>query len=138
MHGYLAWLFLFPTVLLGIMDWQYWYQGAWLTPILIKICLATCLFLLHSLGLVLVYTGREASKALLAIYFLALFTVVGLGYFGGRLVFGGRAPAVSLQLEAGKRLFVDNCMACHPNGGNAILPHHSLYLKNSSPNHQTI
>ena len=117
----LAWLFIFPTVLLGFMDWQHWYQGAWLLPILIKICLASFLFLLLSLGVILIFIGREESKALLAIYFIAFFTVMGLGYFGGRLVYGGRAPAVHTRLEAGRRLFENNCMACHPNGGNAIL-----------------
>jgi uncharacterized membrane protein len=122
----LAWLFIFPTVLLGFMDWQHWYQGAWLQPILIKICLASFLFLLLSLGMILIFTGRQESKALLAIYFMAFFTVVGLGYFGGRLDFGGRAPAVRLQLEAGRRLFENNCMACHPNGGNAILPNYII------------
>jgi uncharacterized membrane protein len=122
----LAWLFIFPTVLLGFMDWQHWYQGAWLLPILIKICLASFLFLLLSLGMILIYIGREESKALLAIYFIAFFTVAGLGYFGGRLVFGGRAPAVQTPLEPGRRLFENNCMACHPNGGNAILPDHII------------
>lgn len=118
----LAWLFVFPTVLLGFMDWQHWYQGAWLLPIIIKICLAAFLFVVLSLGLILIFTGREESKALLAIYFIAFFTVVGLGYFGGRLVFGGRAPAVPMRLEAGRRLFENHCMACHPSGGNAIMP----------------
>ncbi len=122
----LAWLSIFATVLLGFMDWQHWYQGAWLLPLLIKICLASFLFLLLSLGMILIFTGRQESKALLAIYLLAFFTVVGLGYFGGRLDFGGRAPAVRPQLEAGRRLFQNNCMACHPNGGNAILPHNII------------
>jgi uncharacterized membrane protein len=118
----LAWVFIFPTVLLGFMDWQHWYQGAWLQPVLIKICLASFLFVLLSVGVILILTGREESKALLAIYLIAFFTVGGLGYFGGRLVFGGRAPAAPMGLEAGRRLFRNNCMACHPNLGNAIRP----------------
>jgi uncharacterized membrane protein len=118
----LAWLFIFPTVLLGFMDWQHFYQGAALFPIIVKIGLASFLFVLLSIGLFLVASGREESKALLVIYVLAFFTVGGLGYFGGRLVFGGRAPAAPPALQAGKILFVDNCMACHPNGGNAIMP----------------
>ena len=118
----LAWLFIFPTVLLGFMDWQHYYQGAWLLPIIVKISLASFLFVLLSIGLILVKTGREESKALLAIYLIAFLTVGGLGYFGGRLVFGGRAPAAPPALEAGKKLFENNCMACHPNGGNAIMP----------------
>ena len=118
----LAWLFIFPTVLLGFMDWQHFYQGAWLLPIIVKIGLSSFLFLLLSIGVILVFTGREESKALLAIYVIAFLTVGGLGYFGGRLVFGGRSPAASPALQAGKRLFENNCVACHPNGGNAITP----------------
>jgi uncharacterized membrane protein len=118
----LAWLFIFPTVLLGFMDWQHYYQGAWLLPIIVKIGLAGFLFVLLSIGVILVVTGREESKALLAIYVIAFLTVGGLGYFGGRLVFGGRAPAAPPALQAGKSLFENNCMACHPNGGNAIMP----------------
>ncbi|MCL4500760.1 MAG: c-type cytochrome [Deltaproteobacteria bacterium] len=127
----LAWVFIFPTVLLGFMDWQHWYQGAWLPPILTKIYLAGFLFLLLSFGMLLVFTGREESKALLAIYFIAFFTVVGLGYYGGRLVFGGRAPAAPVSLEAGKRLFENNCMACHPNMGNAVTPDMPLFGSNN-------
>ena len=118
----LAWLFIFPTVLLGFMDWQQFYQGAWLLPIIVKIGLAGFLFVLLSIGVILVVTGREESKALLAIYVIAFLTVGGLGYFGGRLVFGGRAPGAPPALQAGQRLFENNCMACHPNGGNAIMP----------------
>ena len=118
----LAWLVIFPTVLLGFMDWQHYYQGAWLLPIIVKIGLASFLFVLLSIGLILVITGREESKALLAIYVIAFLTVGGLGYFGGRLVFGGRAPAAPPALQAGQGLFENNCMACHPNGGNAITP----------------
>jgi uncharacterized membrane protein len=118
----LAWLFLIPTVLLGFMDWQHYYQGAWLQPIVVKISLAGFLFVLLSIGLFLILTGREESKALLAIYLAAFFTVGGLGYFGGRLVFGGRAPAAPPAFQAGKILFENHCMACHPNGGNAIMP----------------
>ena len=117
----LAWLFIFPTVILGFMDWQHWYQGNWLSLIIIKICLATFLFALLSLGMILFFTGREESKALLAIYCIAFFTVVGLGYFGGRLIFGGRAPAMPMSLEAGRGLFENSCMACHPNLGNALM-----------------
>ena len=127
----LGWLFIFPTVLLGFMDWQHFYQGAWLGPIIAKITLASCLFVLLSIGLILVFTGREESRALLGIFLLAFFIVVGLGYFGGRLVFGGRAPYAPANLQPGKRLFENNCMACHPNGGNAIV---AEYLLNGSDN----
>jgi uncharacterized membrane protein len=118
----LAWLFIFPTVLLGFMDWQHWYQGALVRPILIKIGLASFLFMVLTLGIIMVLTGRGESKGLLVIYLIAFFTVGGLGYFGGRLTFGGRAPGVHQNLEAGRRLFQNHCMACHPGGSNAIMP----------------
>jgi uncharacterized membrane protein len=118
----LAWLFIFLTVLLGFMDWQHFYQGAALFPIIVEICLAGFLFALLSIGLFLVISGREESQPFLVIFVLAFFTVGGLGYFGGRLVFGGRAPAAPPALQAGRVLFENNCMACHPNGGNAIMP----------------
>lgn len=127
----LGWLFIFPTVLLGFMDWQHFYQGAWLSPIIAKVGLASCLFVLLSIGLMLIFTGRQESKALLVIYVIAFFTVGGLGYFGGRLVFEGRAPYAPANLQPGKRLFENNCMACHPNGGNAIV---AQYLLNGSDN----
>jgi uncharacterized membrane protein len=118
----LAWLFIFPTVILGFMDWQHFYQGAALFSIIVKIFLASFLFVVLSIGLWLSRSGREESKALLVIYVIAFLTVGGLGYFGGRLVFGGRAPAAPPSLQAGKFIFENNCMACHPNGGNAIRP----------------
>jgi uncharacterized membrane protein len=118
----LAWMFIFPAVLLGFMDWQQFYQGAWLLPIIVKIGLAAFLFVLLSIGVILIVTGREESKALLAIYVVAFLTVGGLGYFGGRLVFGGRAPGAPPMLQAGQQLFENNCMACHPDGGNTIMP----------------
>ncbi len=127
----LGWLFIFPTVLLGFMDWQHFYQGAWLSPIIAKVYLASFLFVLLSIGLMLIFTGRQESKALLVIYVIAFFTVGGLGYFGGRLVFAGRAPYAPANLQPGKRLFENNCMACHPNGGNAIV---AEYLLNGSDN----
>jgi mono/diheme cytochrome c family protein len=55
--------------------------------------------------------------------------VTALGYFGGELAYGGRAPAKArdsakltgaTELEAGATLFNQTCSACHPNGGNSI------------------
>jgi uncharacterized membrane protein len=133
----LAWLFLIPTVILGLMDWQHYYQGAWLQPIVVKIYLAVFLFVLLSIGLFLVLRGREESKALLAIYLAAFFTVGGLGYFGGRLVFGGRAPAAPPALQAGKILFENHCMACHPNGGNTVMPDYIIIGSDNLKDFQT-
>ena len=127
----LAWLFIFPTVLFGVADWQHYYQGAWIGPIVVKMYLAGFLFVLLSIGLILAYKGRGDSPAILIVYVLGFMTVVGLGYFGGHMVYEGRAgdrsaAAVSLQVKAGQRIYGKYCQACHPNGGNIITPQASI------------
>ncbi len=128
----LAWLFFFPTVLLGFRDWQHYYRGAWLLPIVAKLVLAGFLFVVLTVGVILVWRGRGESKALLLIYVLSFFAVVGLGYFGGRLVYGGAAaapeaaPAAEAAFAAGRQLFVSHCQACHAGGGNVVLPQQPL------------
>ena len=42
----LALLALLPTVIVGIMDWQHYYAGAWLFPIKMKLPLAGLLLIL--------------------------------------------------------------------------------------------
>jgi mono/diheme cytochrome c family protein len=133
----LAWLFFFPTVLFGVMDWQYFYHGAWLIPIQVKIGLASFLFVLLSTGLILIFTGRGESKLILAIYVLAFCTVVGLGYFGGHLVFGGRSPAAPKAFRTGEKIFATNCRACHPNGHNVIMPNMPIRGSKELANFQT-
>jgi uncharacterized membrane protein len=118
----LAWLFWFPTVVLGVADWQHFYHGAWIFPIEAKIVLAGFLFVVLSTGLVLIFTGKGESKGILVIYVLALGTVVALGYFGGHLVFGGRAQAGSGSFATGEKIFNAECRACHPQGQNALMP----------------
>jgi uncharacterized membrane protein len=122
----LAWLFIFPTVLFGFMDWQHYYHGAWMFPIIVKVCLAAFLFVLLSLGLILHYKGRGEPRLILAVYLLSFFTVVALGYFGGKIVFegasgSGGAAAASLQVKAGEKIFAQNCQSCHPGGKNVIM-----------------
>jgi len=67
--------------------------------------------------------------------------VVGLGWYGARLVYGGWSPgaaqaapaaggtAVIASAPAGQKIFADNCSACHPNGGNVVVA--ELPLKTS-------
>jgi uncharacterized membrane protein len=133
----LAWLFWFPTVLFGVMDWQHFYHGVWIYPIEAKIALASFLFVLLSIGLVLIFMGKGESKGILVIYVLAFFTVVGLGYFGGHLVFGGRSPAGSKTFAAGQKIFNADCSACHPHGQNAIMPNMPLRGSQKLANFQT-
>ena len=125
----LALLAVFPTVLSGLMDWQHYYGGAWLFPIKMKLPLAGLLLILLVFALSAGSRAESISKRALIIYALCLVNVTALGYFGGELAYGGRAPAkpgdsakltVTADVEAGANLFNQTCSACHPNGGNSI------------------
>jgi mono/diheme cytochrome c family protein len=125
----LALLALFPTILLGLMDWQHYYAGAWLFPIKMKISLAGLLLILLVFALSAGSKAESISTRALIIYALCLLNVTALGYFGGELAYSGRAPArpsdsapltVTAEVKAGGMLFNQTCSACHPNGGNSI------------------
>ena len=90
----LAFIFVFPTIIFGIMDWQYYYNGSWLYDIKIKLILASILLLLLSLGVFLNRGGYAPPVRIIPIYFLSFLTVVALGYYGGELVLGGRSPYI--------------------------------------------
>jgi uncharacterized membrane protein len=124
----LALIFVFPTVLLGYMDWQRYYAGAWLFPIKMKLGLAGVLLVLLTLGVVLGRKEEERRWGLIGVYTLSFFTVTGLGYFGGHLVFGGNAPAAPAEFQAGQKVFTA-CSGCHAHGGNIIDP--KLTLRNA-------
>jgi uncharacterized membrane protein len=123
----LAWLFIFPTVLFGFMDWQHYYRGDWMLLIELKIYLAIFLFMLFSVGLILVYKGRGESLEILAVYAIGFVTVVALGFLGGKIVYEGvGGPGASKQVQAGEQIFRENCRACHEGGGNIISPQYPL------------
>jgi uncharacterized membrane protein len=123
----LALLVWFPTVLFGLMDWRHFFNGAWLPPITIKLVLAGIFFVLLVLGFFLGSKGREGSRILPVIYGLCLLSVIGLGYFGAQLVYANRAQATPAQYRAGEQIFLANCSACHPQGGNVITPQHPIH-----------
>jgi uncharacterized membrane protein len=118
----LAWLFLFPSVFFGFLDWQHYYQGAWIFPIKIKIALSGILFLLLSAALILILKGLGESKIILAISAIAFATVVVLGYYGGQMVFADLAPAIPQDLRKGEKIYNEYCRACHPDGRNVFMP----------------
>jgi len=84
----LAFLGVFPTILLGYMDWQHHYGGAWLFEIRMKIILAISLTLLLLAAVLMHRKWRPGAAPILFVYLLAFLNVVALGYFGGELVFG--------------------------------------------------
>ena len=119
----LAMIGLFPTALLGYMDWQHRYGGAWLFPIKIKIGLAVLLLFLLIVALILGRKLKENSMVVLAIYGLCLLNVTALGYFGGELIYGGSGPlpaAETKEVKVRAEQFNQSCSACHPGGGNTI------------------
>jgi len=126
----LAFLFWFPAVFFGLMDWQYFYHGAWLTPIKMKLILAGILLILLSAALFFGYKEKAGSKrATLALYTLCLITVVLLGWFGARLVYAGKSKEASKTYQLGEKIFAVHCKICHPGGDNVIQP--AKPLKNS-------
>lgn len=118
----LAWLFWFPTVILGLMDWQHFYAIAWIYEIKMKLILAGVLGVLLTIGL---FVGRHQEREVkgpLIIYALSFFLVVGLGWYGGNLVFGEKTPETFSKFKVGKQIFEQRCSGCHPRGGNVIMP----------------
>jgi uncharacterized membrane protein len=112
----LALIVALPTAVLGIMDWQHFYGGALIFPIKMKLVLAGVLLIFLILAVIIGFFGEKFSTIVLALYGLCLLSVVGLGYFGGELVYGTKAPAeASTEGPAaeGAIVFQQNCSACH-------------------------
>jgi uncharacterized membrane protein len=126
----LAFLFWFPVVFSGYMDWQHFYGRAWITPAAMMLVLSVVLGLLLLMALVFGRKGPVPSRATLTIYTLGFITVVLLGYFGGQLVYERKTPEPSKSFLAGEKTFETYCFSCHPRGGNLIRPNKPI--KNSS------
>ena len=116
----LALIFSFPAVFFGFTDWQYFFSGVWLEPITIKIWLSGALLIFLGLAIFFGRGGRFASRVVLACYALAFLVVVALGYFGATLAFGNKAPAAPPEYQAGEKIYMKDCSACHPYGGNIV------------------
>ncbi len=118
----IALISIFPTVLFGYMDWQHFYSGGWLNPIKVKMVLAGVLLVVVTISLVVGRGNERTSLPVVGINFLTLLTVLGLGFFGGQLVYSGRVPAGPAEFRGGEKLFHANCSGCHPYGGNIVDP----------------
>ena len=119
----LALIALLPTVILGFMDWQYYYAGGWLFPIRAKIALAASLLVLLVFAVSVGHKDGTVSKSGLIIYGACLINVTALGYFGGELVFGPSSPGKAAGVEGieiSSEQFTKSCSSCHPKGGNSI------------------
>jgi uncharacterized membrane protein len=122
----LTFLFLFPVIVFGLMDWRNFYLGAWLTPIKIKMVLAVILLILSFAAFLLGFKGKESSKITLTLYSLCLIIVIGIGWFGARLIYGEQVLPSSKNYPIGEKIFKANCNICHANGGNIISPKNPL------------
>jgi mono/diheme cytochrome c family protein len=119
----LALVVLFPTVLLGYMDWQHYYAGAMIFPIKMKLILAAILLVFLLIAVVGKQSGTRGARVGVMSFF-CLLLVLAIGYFGGDIVYKDRVPAAELEpdLQAAAGLFTQTCGGCHPNGGNSIKP----------------
>jgi hypothetical protein len=118
----LALISVFPTIVLGYLDWHRYYGGAWLFPLKMKIVLAVSLILLLSFSIRFRPGFGGASKAALLVYALCLLNAAGIGYFGGELVFGTTKaafqqnrpsePVKVTYADVGK-IFSQSCVVCH-------------------------
>ena len=96
----LAFIWIFPTIFFGYMDWQHFYAGAWLFPIKVKLVAAAVLTVLLLLAVIVGHRRGAASKIAVTIYTLCFLVVVVLGYFGGQMVYGIKGASASRQHTA--------------------------------------
>lgn len=84
----LALIFIAPTILAGLLDWQHRFGGLFEPLIIVKMVLATALtgLLVYSIQLQRI---AAQEKKIFLVYCLCLACAVGLGYSGGELVYGG-------------------------------------------------
>lgn len=118
----IALILYFPTVALGFLDWQHYYSGAFIYPIKMKIALAAVLLVLLSVTLIAGRNPNTSTGVMNLLFTLCLINVLGLGYFGGQLVYEGRVPEAGESYSAGRRIFINRCSGCHVNGGNILYP----------------
>jgi uncharacterized membrane protein len=125
----LALLFTFPTILIGIMDWSYYYNDLWLHAIRVKVVLSGILVVLLGLGVVVDREGVRLRVLLVPVYVLSFLVVAALGYYGGELVYGGRAANILGSFGQSGSVFEINCAMCHPEGRSVTYP--KLPLRNT-------
>jgi len=105
------------AILLGLMDWQHFYNGAWLLPIRIKVILSGVLIILLIVSWIVSRKGYRALTRRIVFYALCMATVIAIGFFGGELVYGPKKAVAasddSTLVSQGAKLFAKNCSMCH-------------------------
>jgi uncharacterized membrane protein len=77
-----------PTIIAGIMDWQYFFDGRWSGEFIIKAVLAVVLSLLLLAAIWANTGGRDNVRLSIVLYALCFLTAIGLGYTGGEIIHG--------------------------------------------------
>lgn len=81
-------IFIPPTMITGVLDWQHFYDGEWFPQIIIKLVLAVVLFFLL-LGSLKASSGEgQPSRLSIVVYALCLLTAIGLGFTAGEIQYG--------------------------------------------------
>ena len=81
-------LTLLPTMLLGYMDWQHFYNGAPNPLIIAKIILGFILMASFSYAILLGWRGEVNTKKYFIISLLCFVVTILLGFCGGELQYG--------------------------------------------------
>lgn len=80
-------IFIVPTIIAGILDWQQFFASNLTTLIIIKFVLAAVLTVLLAISIRANMQGASTGKLFL-LYALCLACAGGLGFSGGELVYG--------------------------------------------------
>lgn len=80
-------LFIVPTIIAGVLDWQQFYGSTMNALIIAKFVLAAVLTVLLAISIRANLQGASTSKLFL-LYALCLACAGGLGFSGGELVYG--------------------------------------------------
>jgi uncharacterized membrane protein len=84
----LAFIFAFPTIMLGVMDWIHFYHAALFVPIIIKMTLAGIALTVLGAGIILGSEVKLHTLGMTMLYAVAFVVMIGLGYFGSGIVYG--------------------------------------------------
>lgn len=121
-HCFVLALIALPVaVVLGFLDWQHYFAGAWLLPIKMKLILAAVLAVFLSIA---IFRSRQTlgeKKNPVAVYTLCLLTVVSIGFFGGELVYGKKQKTAAIAdglARQGAAIFNESCALCHYTDSN--------------------
>jgi hypothetical protein len=77
-----------PTAFSGYLDWMHKYHGEWEALIIVKMVLASFLFILMLFIAIKDDPENPGFNKMTGFYFLMILFAVGLGFSGGELIFG--------------------------------------------------